>query len=251
MPTTRILGLIGNPLRHSHSVRFFKDFFYKHAITGWEYQNFPLCSIDAFPALLAKHPRICGLNVTIPYKRDILRFCHQQSEGVRHTGAANCLSIQHSTVFAYNTDINGFQKAFQERFSLTFPPSNRVLILGTGGGARAVRFACEQWGMHCQFVSRVRTENTLSYTDLNADVLSQHHTIIQTTPVGMYPHTDDCLPFPFDTLTPHHRVFDLIYNPAETIFLQRCKQAGAAVENGYSMLIYQALAAWDIWRDNA
>lgn len=240
----RRYGLIGYPLSHSFSEKYFTEKFQREGISGCVYQLFPIASIDELPELLNAHPDLHGLNVTIPYKQQVLRFLDDAS-GLP-LQACNCIKIENNTLIGFNTDVVGFQKSFSPQLQ---PHHKRALILGSGGAAAAVAYSLEQLGIDYKIVSRTPGEIGLSYDDIDGGVISSYQVIINTTPLGQYPNVDAAPPLPYDLLTPDHYLFDLLYNPAKTVFLQRGEERGAVIKNGGDMLVIQAEESWKIWND--
>ncbi len=244
-------GLIGYPLGHSFSQQYFAAKFEREGIAGARYDKFPLPDIAGFPDLLATNPQLCGLNVTIPHKVAILPYLDAIDSAARGIGAVNVIRIKKGTLTGYNTDVIGFEQSLGPWLNTLnkHNPTVRALILGTGGASRAVAFVLQQWSIPFQFVSRERRgENQLSYADLQALDFSGVHWIFNTTPLGTYPDIEMCPDVPFQQLGPQHLVYDLVYNPPETLLLQRAKTRGCAVKNGLEMLQLQAEAAWAIWQ---
>lgn len=241
----RQFGLIGYPLSHSFSQKFFTDKFREEDIADCVYQNFPLENIDGLRSVLEQHPSLSGLNVTIPYKEKVIPFLHDQDDVVKKIGACNCIKITGGLLYGYNTDVTGFERSLRP---LLESHHKKALVLGTGGAAKAVHFVLEKLGIIYLEVSRKPfTGRQISYEQLTPAVLEDHTLIINTTPVGMYPNENDCPPMPYESLTPRHYLFDLVYNPAKTQFLQKGEQQGAAIKNGADMLIIQAEESWRIW----
>lgn len=238
-------GLIGYPLGHSFSADFFSDLFAREGIDA-VYTPYPLESIDELESLLREVPLV-GLNVTSPYKRDVLRYATQLSPEVRAIGAANVLRIERSnqgdiqSIIAHNTDIEGFGATLRGRCS----SDTLALVLGTGGAAEAVRYALGEFGIRVLFVSRhSQRADAISYEEL-AQYVPQAQLIVNATPVGL--HDNALVPFPYELLTPQHLCYDLIYNPSVTPFLAQAGKFGAQTMNGLAMLYGQARAAWCIW----
>ena len=238
-------GLIGYPLEHSFSPAYFKMKFMSQHIDA-VYELFPLETISGFTGLLESHPGLEGLNVTTPYKEAVMPSLHQLDEVAREIGAVNCIAIKNGKTKGYNTDAMGFEKSLNP---LLKPQHNHALILGTGGSSKAVAYALTQLGIPFQKVSREKSEGTLTYSELSADIISHHKLIVNTTPSGMYPNVDAVPPFPFDHVSSHHLLFDLIYNPEETKFLVMGRERGAVTKNGFEMLQLQAEASWGIWSE--
>ncbi|MFN9802532.1 MAG: shikimate dehydrogenase family protein [Bacteroidota bacterium] len=241
----RKFGLIGLPLTHSFSKQFFTEKFEKEQITDCQYENYPLEKIEDLPALLAANRDIVGLNVTIPYKREIMPFLTDVAPAVKKTGACNCIRIDGKKRVGYNTDVIGFHLSLMPHLRVQH---QRALILGTGGASAAVEFVLQQIAMPYILVSRNPGTNSIGYDQLNEDLMESHTLIVNTTPLGTFPAVETYPPIPYEYVTDQHFLYDMVYNPAETIFLQRGKEKGATVLNGMDMLIGQANASWDIWK---
>lgn len=242
----RQFGLIGYPLGHSFSKQYFTEKFLKEGLADCSFEAWPLTSIDEFPALLRNNPSLEGLSVTIPYKEQVLQYVTDLSDEVKEIGATNSIKISGDKLTAYNTDIIGFEKSFDPYLQ---PHHTKALILGTGGAAKAVQYVLSKRGIDYLLVSRGEksTLHTISYAQLNADALAEHTIIINCSPVGMSPDDDTCPDLPYDHITPKHYLYDLVYKPAKTLFLQKGEEQGAAIQNGADMLILQAEASWKIW----
>lgn len=240
----KLYGLIGRPLKHSFSAAYFNAKFASEGRADHQYQNFELESITALPQLLQQQPHLVGLNVTIPYKKEVLAYLHKQDESVQQIGACNCIKIENGKLEGYNTDVIGFSQSLQQYLK---PQHTKALVLGTGGSSNAVQYALRTLGIAYQLVSRQKGLETFSYEDVNDDVMQAHLLIINTTPLGMFPNMDAAAPLPYHAITPHHLLFDLVYNPAKTLFLQNGEAKGAAICNGEQMLVLQAEAAWAVW----
>lgn len=239
----RHFGLIGYPLSHSFSAQFFKDKFAKEGITDAVYELYPITSLAAFPALVTNH-RLSGLNVTIPYKQEVIAYLDEVSPVVAVIGACNCIHIRNGRSMGYNTDVIGFAQSLRP---LLKPHHRAALVLGTGGAAKAVIYVLKQMGIEYLSVSSSNKEGSISYESLDKDILQRHTIIINTTPLGMYPHVDKLPPVPYQYIDNSHLLYDLIYNPAETVFLREGKARGATIKNGLEMLIIQAEESWKIW----
>ena len=241
----RKYGLIGYPLSHSFSQQYFTEKFQREGITGCVYENFPLTAIDEFAALIQQQPELKGLNVTIPYKEKVIPFLTAQSEVVQTIGACNCIKIENGRLTGHNTDVVGFEESLRP---LLQPHHKKALVLGTGGAAKAVHYVLNKLGIAFLEVSRTpATARQIAYEHIDEAVISGHEVIINTSPLGMYPKVDECPPLPYQALTSKHYLFDLVYNPAKTLFLQKGEQQGAAIKNGHDMLIIQAEESWRIW----
>lgn len=239
-------GLIGYPLSHSFSKKFFTEKFSREKIEA-AYELYPLTSISELTSVL-KTPFLKGLNITIPYKKQVMDYLHQASPEVSAMGACNCIKITEGKLIGYNTDVIGFERTLLKQLE---PHHNKALILGTGGAAEAVKFVLKKLGIDFLMVSRneVDRENYLTYSEINNDILSTYKLIVNTTPLGMYPNVDSCPDIPYNKLTPQHYLYDLIYNPAKTTFLQKGEEKGAVIENGEQMLVIQAEESWKIWNE--
>lgn len=247
----RRFGLLGYPLSHSFSKGYFTDKFAREQIPGCVYENYPIPDISELAGILEQHTDLAGLNVTIPYKEKVLPFLHVQSEAVQQVGACNCIDIRNGIRTGYNTDVTGFELSMSP---LLQPHHPKALVLGTGGAAKAVYFVLRKLGIEYLEVSRSRTKNDekqpatrITYADVTPELLQSYHLLINTTPLGMYPNVDDCPPLPYEALTPQHYLFDLVYNPAVTLFLQKGTEQGAQIKNGADMLVIQAEESWRIW----
>lgn len=236
-------GIIGYPLSHSFSPAYFRKKFADMHISA-RYDAMPLQAIDNLPALLETKPDLAGLNVTIPYKEAVIPYLHEIDEVVAVTGACNCIAIRNGYRKGYNTDVVGFE---QSLIPLLAGHHSRALVLGTGGSSRAVRYVLSQLGIPFTQVSREAAPGCITWENLTADIVARHRLIVNTTPVGMYPDIEAILPMPWDALTGHHLLYDLIYNPEETTFLREGRLRGAVTKNGFEMLQIQAEASWDIW----
>lgn len=240
----RRYGLLGRTLSYSFSKGYFAKKFADEGITDASYENFELPSIQGFPQLLSSFSDLKGLNVTIPYKEEVLPFLAEQDESVKAIGACNCIKLDNGRLTGYNTDAAGFQNSVKPQLK---PHHKKALVLGTGGASKAVCHALEKLGIAYRLVSRQPANNRLGYEDINEGILSEHHLIINTTPVGTFPNVDEALPLPYRLLTPGHFLFDLVYNPAKTMFLSEGERRGAQIANGYQMLVGQAEESWRIW----
>lgn len=240
----RRFGLIGKTLKHSFSKGFFEKKFSEQGIDDCSYDNFELTSINEFPDLIANNPELKGLNVTIPYKEEVLQFLNSKNEIVASINACNCIKISEGQLNGFNTDAVAFKNSLEKYLK---PHHKCALVLGTGGASKAVQYALKQLGIDFLLVSRRKQENQLGYEDVSRDIIEEHQIIINTTPLGMFPNLDQDPPIPYKVLTPEHLLYDLIYNPAKTRFLQHGEEKGAQIVNGYEMLVAQAEESWRIW----
>ncbi|TXK36514.1 shikimate dehydrogenase [Pontibacter qinzhouensis] len=241
----RKFGLIGRKLGHSFSKRFFTEKFEREGIQGAVYNLYELDQITEFPELLMREPELVGLNVTVPYKEVIIPFLDELDAAAASIGAINTIRVENGKTVGYNTDYIGFKQTLEEFYPVQ--QEAKALVLGTGGAAKAVLAALRALGIGYTEVSRTATASAIDYKDLDATTLSSHKLIINTTPLGMYPATEACPPLPYHLLTPQHYLYDLVYNPEQTLFMKKGAEAGAATENGLAMLYKQAEAAWAIW----
>lgn len=239
-------GLIGYPLTHSFSQKYFSEKFLRDGMTDHVYENFPIESIAALKEVLSSHNDLRGLNVTIPYKKEVLSYLDESSPAVELIGACNCIKITKGKLSGFNTDVIGFEKSLRPFLK---SEHRAALILGTGGAALAVAYVMQQLGIHYQYVSRQKATNTITYADIDQQIIEAHTLIINTTPLGMYPSVNDCPPLPYEWISSENHCFDLIYNPAETLFLQKAAVQKATVQNGAEMLIIQAEESWRIWNE--
>ena len=240
----RVFGLIGYPLTHSFSKKYFTEKFEKLGLTDCLYENFSIAGIGEVKKILFNYPSLKGLNVTIPHKESILSLLDEKSEVVKKISACNCIKIIGDKLKGFNTDTIGFEKTLLAKLK---PHHKKALILGTGGAARAVEFVLNKLGIDIKYVSRKPSVRHFSYEQLTPSVIEEHSLIINTTPLGMYPNIVQAPPIPYEALTPRHFLYDLIYNPEKTLFLQKAEQMGADILNGYDMLVIQAEESWNIW----
>ncbi|MEI9942670.1 MAG: shikimate dehydrogenase [Chitinophagaceae bacterium] len=240
----RLFGLIGYPLSHSFSKKYFTEKFEKENLNNCRYELFPIATIDELKKVLDQHPDLCGLNVTIPYKAKVLPFLDQADKVVKKIQACNCISIKKGKLKGFNTDVTGFETSLKTELK---PSHKKALILGTGGAAKAVEFVLQKLGINFNYVSRNASINSYSYQELTHEIIADHSLIINTSPVGMYPAITEAPAIPYEALTAGHYLFDLVYNPEKTLFLQKGEERGAVIKNGYQMLLIQAEESWKIW----
>jgi shikimate dehydrogenase len=241
----RVYGIIGYPLSHSFSQQYFTEKFHREGITDCRYGNFPLASIGEFRRLLDEQPQLRGLNVTIPFKQIVMPLL-DETPGIPQTlHACNCIRIDAGKTYGYNTDVTGFEQSLLPRLQ---PHHTRALVLGSGGAAEAVRFVLQKLKIVHHTVGRqMKRGVTYVYTDLNERIMEENMLIINTTPLGTFPAMGECPAIPYQHLSPRHLLFDLVYNPEKTLFLQKGEERGAATENGLAMLRIQAEESWRIW----
>ena len=272
-------GLIGYPLGHSFSRKFFTEKFEKEGIDA-QYLNFEIPSIEEFPEIIKNNPELRGLNVTIPYKQQVMQYLDEISEEAKAIGAVNVVRIERpspqpspimgretmrnagnkpdglpikgdmseglrGTLIGYNSDVIGFVESIKP---LLKPHHKKALILGTGGASKAIRYGLEKkLGMKTLFVSRSAREGMITYEEVTAEVLKEYEVIVNCSPVGMYPHVDECPALPYEAMNENNLLYDLVYNPLETLFMKKGAEQGATVKNGLEMLHLQAIASWKFW----
>lgn len=243
----KIYGLIGYPLVHSFSKTYFNQKFESENINA-RYVNFEIQEVDELMEVVSENENLCGLNVTIPYKEQVIPYLDDVDEAAREVGAVNVIKFIRGKdglkLKGYNSDIIGFTDSIK---SMLKPYHTAALVLGTGGAAKAVCYSLRKLGLEVQLVSRKKSAETLVYEELTKNDIKAHKVIVNTTPLGMYPNVDTCPDLPYRFLTPQHLCYDLIYNPDETKFLRLSKEAGAEVKNGLEMLLLQAFASYEIW----
>lgn len=240
-----LYGLIGYPLGHSFSKQYFREKFEKDGLGDCYFELFPLENINEYPKLIQQQKNIKGLCVTIPYKQTIIPFLQSVNEEAIIVGAVNCIKILSGEMIGYNTDIIGFEKSF---VPLLKPYHTKALVLGTGGASKAVQYVLNKLQIPFLLVSRnMEGKNIISYTDLNESLLKEYTIIINSSPVGMAPNENVMPDIPYQFITAQHYLYDLVYKPEETKFLQQGKLKNATIKNGYEMLILQAEENWRIW----
>jgi len=238
-------ALIGYPLTHSFSEKYFTDKFAAEHIPDSVYKLYELPDIAAFPDLLKTHPHLKGLNVTIPYKESIIPFLDELDEAAAQIGAVNVIKFTQGKTKGFNSDYPGFMQSLQN----FYPDYSQAqaLVFGAGGAAKAVFAALNHLNIPYQVVTRHRQPGQLHYEDITPALIKSNSLLINTTPLGTYPHVETCVPIPYEAISEHHYLYDLVYNPAETLFLKLGREAGAKTKNGYEMLCRQAEVAWQIW----
>lgn len=278
----RLFGLIGFPLSHSFSEKYFTEKFRREGITDASFLLFPIETINDFPSLLQANPELRGLSVTIPYKEKIIPFLDELDETAKAVGAVNCIRIERRTeggdrrwesvetkengerkeengvrrdggerlfLTGFNTDVHGFRQSLKPFLA---SQHERALILGTGGASKAVEFVLRTIGVECIFVSREKKtlpgKTVLAYSDLNEYVMNACKLIVNCSPAGTFPNVNEAPAIPYEFISSQHFLYDLVYNPPETEFLKRGKAKGALTLNGYDMLKMQAEKAWEIWK---
>lgn len=244
-----IYGLIGYPLTHSFSQQYFNRKFDAESIAA-RYVNFEIPEIADFPDVIKDNPNLRGLNVTIPYKEQVIPYLDELDPDTAEIGAVNVIKFirkgNKPRLKGYNSDVIGFTDSLSP---LLTPEMKHALVLGTGGASKAVMQALKKLGISATLVSRTPSEGRYTYSDLTPEIMAENLLIINTTPLGMYPHMDECPDIPYDQLTPAHLCYDLLYNPDVTLFMRKATEHGAATKNGLEMLLLQAFAAWNIWQE--
>jgi shikimate dehydrogenase len=246
----RKYGLIGYPLGHSFSQKYFTEKFARENINGCSYENFTLAGLEEFPGLIKNNPSLCGLNVTIPYKTVILKYVDAMDTAVREIGAANVLKIKRKEgkiqISAFNSDITGIRDSLKPFLSSRI---DKALILGTGGSSMAVRYVLKKLGFRITMVSRTTKPDVITYKDITKEILIHTHLIVNTTPLGLYPDILSKPDIDYNLLNEKHILFDLVYNPEMTSFLKMGHERGCTIITGLNMLFSQAERSWEIWND--
>jgi len=242
----RKFGLIGYPLGHSFSKKYFSEKFVREGIQGCQFELYPIESISEFPQLLDSESSLEGLSVTIPYKEQVIPYLDALEPACAQIGAVNCIRVQDGIKTGFNTDYLGFKHSLQSWLGTEIP---NALVLGTGGASKAVQQALRDLEVPYRIVSRTQQEGQLTYADLKEqpEWLASHSLIINTSPLVTYPQVEDMPDIPLEHLHAAHRVYDLVYNPPITRLMQECISRGGAAKNGQDMLELQAEAAWSIW----
>jgi len=240
----RQYGLIGFPITHSFSQKYFQEKFLKEGINDAEFLNFSIADIGEVEHILNEYRLLKGLAITIPYKRSIIKYADEVSDIVRETGACNCMRISLNKTSCFNTDVTGFELSFKKNLQ---PQHTDALILGTGGAAAAVEYVLRKLHIHYCFVSRTPGKKRFTWQQIDESILRQFTIIINCTPLGTYPNIDEKPSLPYHYLTAKHYLFDLVYNPPHTQFLFEGEKQGCIVQNGYEMLAIQAEENWKVW----
>ena len=243
-------GLIGYPLGHSFSISYFNQKFQDEGIDA-VYENFEIPTIDALPEILDSNPNLRGLNVTIPYKEKVIPFLDSVSPEARAIGAVNVIRITNEgnnvKLKGYNSDVIGFTQSIEPMLDKKW--HKKALILGTGGASKAIDYGLRNLGLETVFVSRYERPDTIQYPSITPEVIEEYNVIVNCTPIGMYPKTDECPLLPYEAMNQHTILYDLIYNPDETLFMKLGAKYGAQTKNGLEMLLLQAFASWDFWHE--
>lgn len=244
----RLFALVGKNISYSFSRTYFTEKFEKEHISDAEYVNFDLSSIDELPQKLQENPNIQGMNVTIPYKKEIIPMLAKLDPIAEEIGAVNTIKVTQEGLIGYNTDYFGFSESLKPFLK---EHHTKALILGTGGASNAVAYALKKLGISFRFVSRTPKMGQFSYSDLSSQIVNKYKIIINCTPLGTFPKVEDFPPIPYQFLTSEHLLYDLIYNPEKTTFLQKGEKKKAIIINGRKMLELQAEKAWEIWNETS
>jgi shikimate dehydrogenase len=243
-------GLIGYPLGHSFSISYFNQKFQDEGIDA-VYENFEIPTIDALTEILDSNPNLRGLNVTIPYKEKVIPFLDTVSPEARAIGAVNVIRVTHDgnnvKLKGYNSDVIGFTQSIEPMLDKKW--HKKALILGTGGASKAIDYGLRNLGLETVFVSRYERPGTIQYASITPDVVQEYNVIVNCTPLGMYPKTEECPLLPYEAMDQHTILYDLIYNPDETLFMKLGAEHGAQTKNGLEMLLLQAFASWEFWHE--
>ena len=240
-------GLIGYPLGHSFSVGYFNEKFSNEHINA-KYINFEIPSIEDFAEVIESNPELRGLNVTIPYKEQVIPYLDSLSPEANAIGAVNVIRITRkgdkTHLKGFNSDVIGFTRSIEP---LLERHHKKALILGTGGASKAVDYGLRSLGIETKFVSRTKRPGFFTYEEITPEIIKDYNIIVNCTPLGMYPNTDVCPTLPYEAMDSHNLLYDLLYNPDETLFMQKGKEHGANTKNGLEMLLLQAFASWEFW----
>ena len=243
----KVYGLIGYPLGHSFSKKYFTEKFAAEGIKDCSYEMYPIESIYRLKDIIKENPAIEGLNVTIPYKQLVLRHLHSTQNIPDGLRACNCIKIVDGKLIGFNTDVIGFEKSLLEKLQ---PQHTHALILGNGGATEAVKFVLQKLRISYKVVSRKLHDGAhLTYEDLNESIIKESLLIVNSTPLGTFPAVEECANIPYQYLTTQHLLYDLVYNPTQTLFLKKGEEMGAAIKNGADMLEIQAEESWKIWNE--
>lgn len=238
-------GIIGYPLGHSFSKGFFTEKFARESIDA-QYLNFEIPDVAMLPDVLRNNPELRGLNVTLPHKQAVIPLLDEMSEEAKEIGAVNVIRIRDGRLKGFNSDIIGFTNSIKP---LLMPHHKKALILGTGGASKAIRVGLNRLGIEWTYVSRSPREGMITYEDITAETLQEYTVIVNCSPVGMFPNVAQAPDIPYDCLSDKHLLFDCVYNPEDTLFMQKGREQGAIVKNGLEMLHLQAIASWNFWNE--
>lgn len=238
-------GVIGHPLTHSFSKQYFDNKFKEDGLMDVSFNEYDIQNIEQLSNVLLKK-NICGLAVTIPYKQSVIKLLDNYNDVVKEINACNCIKIDNNKLIGYNTDIIGFEKSFVKDLQ---PHHKKALILGNGGAAQAIKYVLKKLHIDLTIVTRVETKQSISYNQVDKEIIHSHQIIINTTPLGTFPNVDEFPNIPYQYITSQHYLFDLVYNPSVTTFMNKGLQQKALVKNGYEMLCIQAEENWKIWNN--
>ena len=241
-------GLIGYPLGHSFSKKYFEEKFAAENIVDAAFDLYPIENVNSFNELISTNKKLKGLAVTIPHKQAVMPLLTHISPEAKAIGAVNCIKIKDGETTGYNTDVIGFEKSLKP---LLQAQHTHALVLGTGGASKAVQYVLKKLGIHFLLVSRTKntSKNIICYSDISEEIIAKHLLIINCTPVGMTPNENECPPIPYSKITTQHLLFDLIYKPTTTLFLHYGKSQKCQTKNGFEMLVSQAEVNWKIWTE--
>ena len=243
-------GLIGYPLGHSFSISYFNQRFQDEGINA-VYENYEIPTIEALDEVINLNPELKGLNVTIPYKEKVIPYLDSITPEARAIGAVNVIKVTHSgkdvKLKGYNSDVIGFTKSIEPMLDKNW--HKKALILGTGGASKAINFGLKHLGLETVFVSRYERPDTIQYQNITPEVVQEYNVNVNCTPIGMYPKTEECPLLPYEAMDSHTILYDLIYNPDETLFMKLGAKNGAQTKNGLEMLLLQAFASWEFWHE--
>jgi len=239
----RQFGLIGYPLSHSFSPNYFAQKFAKEGILNTTYKACPIEEIEQIKPLFEEFD---GLNVTIPYKEQVIPFLNELDQAAKKIGAVNTIKIKNGQTKGFNTDVYGFEESLKP---LLKPKHTKALIFGTGGASKAICYVLQKLKINFKLVSRTQKEGQITYSEIDKKVVAEYKLLINTTPLGTSPNEKECVDFPYEAINSEHLLYDLVYNPAETLFLKKGRLRGAAIKNGLEMLHLQAEKSWQIWND--
>lgn len=243
----KVYGIIGYPLGHSFSQKYFTEKFLTEGIKDCSYKIFPIKSVDDLQDILIQNPDLNGFNITIPHKQSILSLLDDTTKLPQNLNACNCVKIVNRKFIGYNTDVIGFEETLLSQLK---SHHTKALILGNGGAAEAVKFVLNKLNIAFKIVSRkLHDGSDLTYADITERIIGDNLLIINTTPLGTFPDVEECPAIPYQYLTAQHFLYDLVYNPPKTLFLKKGEEYGAAIKNGYDMLVIQAEESWRIWKE--
>ena len=245
-----LLGLIGYPLSHSFSKKYFSEKFEQEKIEGYYYELFSIPAIEDLAEVLEQYQNLLGLNVTIPYKQAVIPFMSELKGAAKDIQAVNTIKVGTNGLVGYNTDVYGFEVSLKEQLQKHQLMPTKALVLGTGGASKAIHYVLDKLDIAATAVSRRPAAGLYSYQELTEEILEEHELIVNTTPLGTYPEPDRCPDLPYEALGSRHMLYDLVYNPSESLFMKKGTRQGAHATNGLRMLVLQAEKAWEIWNSD-